>query len=167
MKQALKEAEEKKRGKLLGTGTCSHLQTLSSLQRRLQMPKPKLQSKLRLRLTKSPELRNLRRKRPFEMDNRFLDPQLPHQWRRVLRLQPQLAPPVKTTKKPDSKYGWQQEGSLTRRHCGVTHVSNIPQGLSIECSMVHLELSEVMEFLAGQTLNVDADTVSLAQHFPR
>lgn len=31
----------------------------------------------------------------------------------------------------------------------------------------HLALREVAEFLAGQRLEVDVETVSLAQHFPR
>lgn len=33
--------------------------------------------------------------------------------------------------------------------------------------IMSIALQEVAEFLASQTLTVDVDTVSLAQHFPR
>jgi hypothetical protein len=37
----------------------------------------------------------------------------------------------------------------------------------VKTDCVILALREVAEFLAGQTLTVDVETVSFAQHFPR
>jgi len=58
-------------------------------------------------------------------------------------------------------------GSLIRQHYPAIRVGFYSMSISLVYSYSSLALREVAEFLAGQTLSVDVDTVSFAQHFPR
>lgn len=63
------------------------------------------------------------------------------------------------------------EGSRIPLPCPVMLVRSSPSQLCTlsmaEDVIMSIALQEVAEFLASQTLTVDVDTVSLAQHFPR
>ncbi len=119
-------------------------------------------------------LRKLPGKRPFERANlsliiyrpRLLPLPLPQQL-----LRRRLALKVGSSKKPDYKYVCPREGSRTQRLYRAMLV-RIPIHVTLtiplyDLTIVSLALREVAEFLAGQTLSVDVETVMFAQHFPR
>lgn len=95
-----------------------------------------------------------------------------HQQRSPLQLQRQRG---RITLILVCRSGWQVVANRTRRRSRVTpvrsclfrvHSVSLAED-SADLSDAHIALREVAEFLAGQTLSVDADTVTFAQHFPR
>ena len=129
---------------------------------------PRQQSKPRLKPTRKQGRRNLPERKPFVTVNPYLANLLhPHL---LLKQHHRLVLLVKISRRHGCKYACLPEGNPTPQHCRVTQASHIQSPFR---SWIYFSsrdvtvLREVAEFLAGQTLSVDVETVSLAQHFPR
>ncbi len=121
-KEAIKEAEQKRRGEYLNHSPAAfkpYFQTNS------RMRKPVQPSKRRSKLTKRLALKRRLGKRRFAMDSLFQT--LPHS--ALLHPQPLPRPlpasKVKTSKKRVCKYACRQVDNRTRRHCQAMRVSRI------------------------------------------
>lgn len=136
------------------------------------MLRQKQPSKPRSRQTRKREMRNLQERKQSVMVSPYLvKVLLPSPPQRPRPRRPRGSP-VKISKRPAFRFACRLEGNHTLLLSPAMPVSShgsCGQSLPvIKCVPVPiLALREVAEFLAGQSLAVDVETVSLAQHFPR
>ena len=175
-KEIQKDLEAKKRGTSVFVPLSSVL-AHSASQRNWKKRKRAHASRPKSRPTSVSERRRQQGRKRYARASPYpgAPPRLPRPQQRPPRQH--LKQQGKTTPTRVCRSDWRAGASRTRRRSRATpvrscpfhiHVRSAPLAESVaDRSDVHIALREVAEFLAGQTLSVDAETVTFAMHFPR